>query len=83
MTSYKNFIVGFGFRICAKFEEDQANILPNRQVCSLFYSTTRSNQKVAMMATPEVNEKCHRVQNDPHRCKIELEKFHFVILWGY
>ena len=32
------------------------------------------------MATPEINENCHYVQNDPHRCKIKLEKFHFGIL---
>ena len=32
------------------------------------------------MATPEINENCHCVQNDPHRCKIKLEKFHFEIL---
>ena len=27
------------------------------------------------MATPEVNENCHHVQNDSHRCKIKLENF--------
>ena len=27
------------------------------------------------MATPEINENCHYVQNDPHRCKIKLENF--------
>ena len=32
------------------------------------------------MATPEINENCHYVPNDPHRCKIKLEKFHFDIL---
>ena len=32
------------------------------------------------MATPEFNENCHCVQNDPHRCKIKLEKFHFDTL---
>ena len=31
------------------------------------------------MATPETNEKCYYVQHDPHKCKIELEKFHFDI----
>ena len=31
------------------------------------------------MATPEINENCHRVQNDPHRCKTKLEKFRFDI----
>ena len=30
--------------------------------------------------SPETNENCHYVQNDPHRCKIKLEKFHFDIL---
>ena len=35
------------------------------------------------MATPEINENCHYVQNDPHRCKIKLEKFHFDILCCY
>ena len=32
------------------------------------------------MATPEVNENCHFVQNDPHSCKIKLKKFRFDIL---
>ena len=32
------------------------------------------------MATPEINENCHYVQNDPHRGKIKLEKFHPDIL---
>ena len=31
------------------------------------------------MVTPEINENCHYVQNDPHRYKIKLEKFHFDI----
>ena len=35
------------------------------------------------MAPPETNENCHHVQNDPHRCKIKLEKFHFDILCCY
>ena len=32
------------------------------------------------MATPEINENCHCVQNYPHKCKIKLEKFRFDIL---
>ena len=32
------------------------------------------------MATPKINENCDYVQNDPHKCKIKLEKFHFDIL---
>ena len=32
------------------------------------------------MATPEINENCHFLQNDPHKCKIKLEKFYFDIL---
>ena len=32
------------------------------------------------MATPEINENCHYVQNDLYRCKIELENLHFDIL---
>ena len=32
------------------------------------------------MATPKIYENCHNVQNDPHKCKIKLEKFHFDIL---
>ena len=35
------------------------------------------------MATPKVNENCHYVQNDPYKCKIKLEKFHFDILYCY
>ena len=31
------------------------------------------------MARPEFNENCHYVQNDFHKCKIKLEKFHFDI----
>ena len=32
------------------------------------------------MATPKINENCHHVQNDSHKSKIKLEKFHFDIL---
>ena len=32
------------------------------------------------MATPKINENCHYVQNDSHKCKIKLKKFHFDIL---
>ena len=32
------------------------------------------------MVTPKINENCYYVQNDSHRCKIELEKFHFDVL---
>ena len=32
------------------------------------------------MATPEINENCHHVKNDPHRLKIKPRKFHFDIL---
>ena len=32
------------------------------------------------MATPEINENCHYVKDDPYRCKIKFEKFHFDIL---
>ena len=32
------------------------------------------------MATPKINENCHYLQNDPHKCKIKREKFHFDIL---
>ena len=35
------------------------------------------------METPKINENCHYVQNDPHKCKIKLEKFHFDILCRY
>ena len=35
------------------------------------------------MATPEINENCHYMQNDPHRCYIKLEKSHFDILCSY
>ena len=27
------------------------------------------------MVTPEINENCHYVQNDPHRCNIKLKNF--------
>ena len=32
------------------------------------------------MATPENNENCHYMQNDSHKCRIKLGKFHFDIL---
>ena len=35
------------------------------------------------MATPKINENCHYVQNDPHKCKIKLEKFNFDILCSF
>ena len=35
------------------------------------------------MATPQINENCHYVQNDHHMCKIKPEKFHFDILCCY
>ena len=35
------------------------------------------------MATPEINENCHYVQNDSQRCKIKLENFHFDIFCCY
>ena len=35
------------------------------------------------MATPKINESCHYVQNDPHKCKIKLEKFHFHIFCSF
>ena len=35
------------------------------------------------MAAPKINENCHYVQNDPHKCKIRLEKFHFDILYCF
>ena len=27
------------------------------------------------MATPEANENCHYMQNDPHKCRTKLENF--------
>ena len=35
------------------------------------------------MATPTENENFHHEQNEPHRCKMKLEKFQFDILWCY
>ena len=35
------------------------------------------------MATPEINQNCLYVQNDPHSCKIKLETFHFDNLCFY
>ena len=32
------------------------------------------------MATPKINENCHYMQNDPHKYKIKLKKFHFDFL---
>ena len=32
------------------------------------------------MTTPKINKNCRYVQNDSHKCKIELKKFHFDIL---
>ena len=35
------------------------------------------------MAALEENENCDHVKNDPQKCKIKLEKFHFNIFWCY
>ena len=35
------------------------------------------------MATTEINENCHYVQNDPHKCRIKLGKFHSDILYCF
>ena len=35
------------------------------------------------MVAHGVNENCHHTQNDPHGCKIKIEKFHFDILRCY
>ena len=82
MTPYKKFIVDFGFKIQrypgTKFEQDQANILPNVQVFTFLFSDTFITK--GCQGTPENNENCHHVQNNPHRCKIKLEKFHSDIL---
>ena len=32
------------------------------------------------MATLKINDNCRYVQNDSHKCKIKLEKFHFDLL---
>ena len=32
------------------------------------------------MATPKIDENCHYVQNDPHKCKIKVKKINFDIL---
>ena len=32
------------------------------------------------MATTKINENCHHLQNDLHKCKLNLEKFQFDIL---
>ena len=83
MTSYKNFFVDLDLESKntpnTKFEQDQANILGNMQVFSLFCPATHSQQKVAM-ATPKIDENYRYVENDSHKCKIKLEKFHINIL---
>ena len=32
------------------------------------------------MGTPKINENCHHVRNDSHKCKIKLENVDFDIL---
>ena len=32
------------------------------------------------MATPEINGNCYYMKNNPYKCKIKLEKFHFDTL---
>ena len=75
MSLYKKFIIDFRFKIqkyspppAPHFSMNKANILENMQVSSLSYSATYSEQKVAI-ATPEINENCHYVRNDPHNNK--------------
>ena len=76
MMPYKNFIVFSGLRMqkypYTKFEQDQANILPNMEVSSLFHSATHLYQKV-VKAAPEDNENCHHVQNDPKGVRLSLK----------
>ena len=47
------------------------------QVSLLFHSMAHSKQRV-VMATPEDNETCDHVQNEPQMLKIKLEKFHLI-----
>ena len=35
------------------------------------------------MATPKNNVNCCYMQNDPHKCKIKLQKLHFDILYRF
>ena len=81
MTSYKDYIVDLDLESknihCIKFEQDQANILPNMQVSSLFYSRHTFITKVAM-AIPEVNENCHHVQMTP--ISVELNSETFIVI---
>ena len=35
------------------------------------------------MATPEINENCYYVQNDPHKFRIKLGKFNFDTLYCF
>ena len=83
MTSCKNFIVDFGFRIqeylLHQIGERSSQYLGKYASFFTFPFRDTFIQKLAM-ATPEINENCHYIQNDPFRCKIKLEKFHFDIL---
>ena len=88
MTSYENFPVEFGFRI-KKYPPapNLSKIKPiSCQKCKFlhfFIPRHIHNKRLPWQQTPEVNQNCHHVQNDPHRCKIKLEKFHFDILLFY
>ena len=83
MTSYKTFIVDFGFRI-QKFPLHQILARSSQYLgkyASFFTFLFRDTFITkGCHGTSKISENCHYVQNDPHRGKIKLEKFHFDIL---
>ena len=70
MTSKTNSVIDFAFRIqkyppspCAKFDNGQANVMPNMQVSSFLDLKTHRKQHAAM----EVPEYNGNVQNNPKK----------------
>ena len=87
MTSNKNFIVDFGLRIQKYSPTPNLSKIKqiSWQICKFLHFSILQHihNKKVVMATPGINENCHYVQNDPHRCKTKLEKIHFDILYCY
>ena len=85
MTSYKNLTVDFRFRI--QKSPSPYHILskikrqyPGKYASFFTFLFCDTFITRGCHGTLEINENCHYVQNDPHRCKINIEKFHFYVM---
>ena len=75
MKSDKNFIVDFGFRI-QKYPPAQnlSKIKPiSCKICKFLHFSIPRHIHNRRLPTPEINENCHYVQNDPISVGLNLE----------